>query len=131
MICLFPRYYKKEINKTPRDFIIESQYPQYYDQITLDDIENIIINNKSIVDDWVNFTEDKRWTPAWGLKKIEYEEYCLFYVPADGGDGYSINICSDLTACALMVRFEMEDLRLNLLKDKKIGNQKKKKGSSR
>jgi hypothetical protein len=115
LICLLQRHFKQSKIKSPNQLLIESKYQEYYDQITQEEIENVIINNQSIIEDWLYFTEDIRWTPAWGLEKSEDKYYCLYLINEVGGKRFTINILSGITACALMIRFTMEDIRLSII----------------
>ena len=111
-ICEFARSYRSERVRTPQQLYNETGYAAEHSVISQADIEAAIRRDPSLVEDWLAFTEDKRWTPAWGLAKHSETVWFVFHVAKGGGQGYEIVFESSVAACALMIRMEMEDFRL-------------------
>jgi hypothetical protein len=111
-ICEFARVYRSERDRTPQQLYDETGYHKEHAKISQSAIEMVVGRDLSLVDDWIAFTEDKRWTPAWGLAKKSDTSWVVFHVPRGGGHGYEIVFSSPVPACALMIRMEMEDFRI-------------------
>ena len=111
-ICEFVRSYRSG-NLTPRHIYNETGYGSHHAEIAQEDIAAVVASDPSLVDDWLAFTTDKRWTPAWGLERRGDSTWLVFYVFEGGGQGHEIAFASPIHACALMIRMEMESLRLS------------------
>jgi hypothetical protein len=111
-ICEFVRRFRSGGQLTQRQIYEETGYGSWYDEVSQEDIEAAVARDLTLVDEWLSFSEDKRWTPAWGLAKRGRRDWVVFHVPEGGGSGYEIRFASPVPACALMIRMEMEDLRL-------------------
>ena len=66
-ISRFAKDFRMERVRTPRQIYDATGYTDYHAQITHEDIEASLRQDLSLIDDWLAFTQDKRWTPAWGL----------------------------------------------------------------
>jgi len=108
-ICRFPQFYRNE-NLAPVEFMERSGYWKFRDQISIDDLEEEIEANPELVDLWLLFTDDKRWTPAWGISHFS-DEYALFYMFRNGKTELQIEYKHGHEACARLIRFEMEGIK--------------------
>ncbi len=111
-ICEFARLNRSERVRTPQQLYDETGYAAEHSAISQTEIEAAISRDMSLVEDWLAFTEDKRWTPAWGLVKRGEGVWVVFHVAKGGGRGYEVVFASSVPACALMIRMEMEDFGL-------------------
>lgn len=111
-IAEFVRAYSSEQVRTPRQLYDETGYDIQHASISQADIEAVLSDDLSLVDDWIAFTEDKRWTPVWGLLKRGRKSWVVFRVKEDGKIACEISFASPVPACALMIRLEMEGFRL-------------------
>jgi hypothetical protein len=76
-------------------------------------IENVILKDQSLVHEWFLFCQDKRWTTAWALTDHEDGTWSVAHIEKDGKPRF-VSLFTDPTrACALLVRMEMEDLRIS------------------
>lgn len=105
-ICRFPILYK-ELGVTPLDVVSKSGYTKFCREISKKDIVDELKKNKDIITSWINFTQDKRWTPSWGILK-ENNEYVLFYMSPSAEMEMKQIYKDPYEACALMIRMEME-----------------------
>lgn len=110
-ICYFVRIYKKQ-NKKPIDIFIDSNYKKYYQEISMEKIITKVKSDESIVEEWIMFTLDKRWTPAWGLFEKENGKWFVSLIEKTGKPSYELIYTDRILACAHMIKFEMEGLRL-------------------
>ena len=107
-ICRFPRLYSQE-GLSPREIVKKSGYWEFRDEISIADIEDEIRSDPELIDLWIRFTDDKRWTPGWGLGR-EDEGFRVFYVFRGGKTELEKAYADGCAACARMVRFEMEGI---------------------
>jgi len=110
-ICEFARRHRSERERTPQQLYDATDYSVHHAEITQNDIEQVIQADSSLIRDWISFTDDKRWTPAWGLGKRDDKTWLVFYMLRSGKFGYEITFASAVPACALMIRMEMEEFR--------------------
>jgi hypothetical protein len=111
-ICEFARRFRAEPQLTPRQIYEETGYGSRYAEVSQEDIEAAVARDPTLVVDWLSFSEDKRWTPAWVLGKLSDRVWVVSLVREGGETGYQVRFASPVPACALMIRMEMEDLRL-------------------
>ena len=111
-ICNFVRIYQ-ENNLSPLEIFKSTNYKKFFKDITLEMISSYIKEDEKIVNDWLRFTQDKRWTPAWGIDEISDDKFLVLYVPENGGDCYRVFFSDKFNACAFMIIMEMEGLRLS------------------
>lgn len=110
-ICQFARDFRAENILAPRQLYDATGYATHHSQITQEDIEASLRQNLSLIDDWLRFTEDKRWSPAWGFGRTGEADWVLIHITATSHCDYELRFSSAISACALMIRLEMEDFR--------------------
>ena len=64
-ICRFPRNLRDLRDCTPQAVWSDSGYRLCRSEITQDDLEREITREPSLIDEWLRFSKDKRWSPAW------------------------------------------------------------------
>jgi hypothetical protein len=90
MICQFAQQYRIEKQLAPRQLFEKTDYDSHFQKITQKEIEKTIEQNNSLINDWIFFTEDKRWTPAWGLADMKNGSWMVFHVLKGGIQDYEI-----------------------------------------
>lgn len=108
-ICRFPILSKKFSDLSPLEIVKKTRYAKFCTKIGKEDIIAELKREKNSIEEWLCFTEDKRWTPAWGISRRN-DKYILFYVSPTGEIEISQSFKDPYEACALMVRMEMEGL---------------------
>jgi hypothetical protein len=112
IICDFPTIYKKG-DKRPVDIIKQSGYADMSEHLTLEKIAKHINNNAGLVNTWLNFTEDIRHNPAWGLRTLDQSMWTVFFM--DNGivkKEFTFNNSGD--ACAKMIKMTMDAIGKDL-----------------
>ena len=110
-ICSFPREYRTLRTISPREWIQTSGYLDQHQSITQEEIEDAIRADVSLIKNWVHFCQDKRWTPAWTIGK-RGRLWVVGLVDKNGRLTCQVVCKGSVEACALLVRMEMEELRL-------------------
>lgn len=109
-ICHFVSIYKNE-NKTPHEIYKNSKYGHFYLDVSVEKIAERLKNDRSLIKEWIQYSEDKRHFPSWGISERN-GKWVLFYIGNAGRQLYNLTYEDIFIACAHMIRFEMEDLRL-------------------
>lgn len=77
-------------------------------------------DDPSLVDEWVGYSMSKRCAPTCAFEKRKDGQWVVYYVLESGKIGYSITFASPTTACALMMRMEMEEMRRSEVEEKRL-----------
>ncbi len=65
LICMFAKLIGINEEKTPYEIFSATKYAKYQVEITEGKVADMIKQNDSIVEDWLEYSKDKRFTPAW------------------------------------------------------------------
>ena len=109
-ISHFPTLYKTE-DISPNDIFHKSKYEKHRNDITIELIREIVSEDESLIELWLNYTADKRWTPAWGLILNKNGTYSVSYY--SDTSKYLIAFNDKLLACSFMIKMEFEELLLS------------------
>ena len=66
IVCNLPSEYKTG-HKAPIDIVNESGYKALTKTVTVESIAKYLTKRQHLIDSWIQFSEDIRHTPAWGL----------------------------------------------------------------
>jgi len=96
-------------NKSKITLLKESGYYDFYEQITVDEIVEILKEKPHIIPEWLQWSEDQRCTPTTYFTKGE--EWCFIgHIPYDK-DFKEINTKDVFFACASFVKLQVEQTR--------------------
>lgn len=112
-ICRFPINYRVDSTRKPIEIYNASKYSRYRQEISYEDIVDFVRENTSIIDDWITFSKDKRWTPAWSFSKNSVNAWSVIYIEHDGVEMCCLTFNNPVNACAFMILMEMEQFRGN------------------
>ena len=112
-IALFARLIRTDKVRSPRQIFDNSAYVKHFQEITQEKIALLVRNDPKLIDEWLQFSEDKRWTPAWAFGKQTRVRWEVAYIVPSGKATYRVAFQDAVTACAFMIRMEMEELRVN------------------
>jgi hypothetical protein len=110
-ICNFPLTYKNA-NMSPSAIFTNSKYGDQYEFISLEALEEHVKAHPELIDRWILYSQDKRWTPAWAFTKNKSDGWVVSYIQESGKHGYEIIFGNATNACAFMIKMEFEELRL-------------------
>ena len=107
------RFANREFRQNKSSFQIyeEANYKNYYKELTIEKIVERIRKDESIIDEWIDFSADKRCTPSWAFMHNN-EQWELRYIGVDGVPLYQLTYENRISACAHMIKLEMEALRI-------------------
>lgn len=111
-ICHFVIRYKEDKKYTPYEIYEETCYKKYYCDITQEQIIDVIRRHTNLIEAWLLFSQDKRWTPSWFFEKRLDGFWRVGYMVENGKYTYEMMFNDSVNACAQMIRMEMEEFRL-------------------
>ena len=108
-IVFLPRQFNTDRNISVYNLLKRSGYFDFANDISTNDIKNAINKRPDVVEDWLNWSENKRVSQGWFFKN-DSEKYIVDYFP------YKTNVkrsaISDAyEACAIFIKNEIEDIR--------------------
>ncbi len=118
-VCSIARNLKIYQNKSVIQLLKESGYFENSSSITIEDIEQYLIDHPSYVNDWINFSSDKRTSEGWYFLQ-EGPDWIVGYLE-DTTNGFARireeKFPSSIKACAVFIMKETNNLKLIYLKE--------------
>jgi hypothetical protein len=112
-IILIPRRFNDLGNVSVYSLLKKSGYFEAHDQISEDAIHQAILDHPECLDDWVQYSEDKR-TTGWYIQNRQDGTYAIGYIPPTGKENLTpINYRDKTSACAAFIKREIESIRKN------------------
>jgi hypothetical protein len=112
-MAAFPTIYKTG-HQTPSDILKQSDYQKLYSLVTLDKICQYLLQNPTLVSDWLQYSEDIRHSPAWSIGQDDTNKWIVVY----SGKGILPEryIYDDkFEACSKMIKMTFESIRSSAL----------------
>lgn len=108
-ISNFPSLYRNS-DKSPSEIMLSCEYSIFFELITEDKIRNYILNNPKLIEEWLYYTEDIRYSPAWGFGQDKNGLWFVTYLDKD--KLLQKFVFEDkFTACAKMIKMTFELIR--------------------
>ena len=89
------------------NLLLESGYIELCDQIQEDEITEVLKMHPHMINDWLQYSEDKRSSPTWHFFKGESGKYYVEY-SAEGKETEEIVTTDQFKACATFIKREIE-----------------------
>jgi hypothetical protein len=113
-ICSIPRDFYTHTDKSIVQLLEESGFIKYKDLISKSEIINQLKEHPSFIDDWSNYSGDKRTSKGWYLLNNDDGTWIVGYYDSNNHLNNRRKqekiIDSDYEACAEFVLAEVEDL---------------------
>jgi hypothetical protein len=109
IICDFPTIYRMG-QMTPIDILKQSGYLDEFQYLTEEQIAKYISSNGQLVETWLTFTEDIRYSPSWGLQTVDKSIWTVFYMN-NGKVKTEFTFDNSADACAKMIKMTMDEIR--------------------
>jgi hypothetical protein len=100
-----PRDFSRRGDVSMVQLLEESGYIQRRNEIDEDKIAEYLKDDKSIVDDWIRYSENQRGTPSW-----YFDGQRVGYLDENGKSEKQSQFGDPLEGCALYIKKEMEEL---------------------
>jgi len=94
----------------------KSGYCNYCDFINENNIKNYLFENRKYINDWINYSDDKRVDKGYFIRKIVNNKYEIGLLNIyDKNNKIKIikefNLSEEIEACAYFILLELEDFR--------------------
>lgn len=107
-ICMFAKKVISNKEMNPSEIFYETNYMTFNSEISSEDIAANISINLSIVDEWIFYSEDKRYIPAWYFVQKSKGKWIVGYLNSDGQENKQQEFDSSINGCAYFIKMEME-----------------------
>ena len=107
--CHWVRRYREERLRTPIELYEDTGYSELYRDFSESQLERVLRDDPSLVEDWKSFSEDKRWSPAWYFTTEEGISVVGHYPPDPNMSKKTFR--DPFQACAYFIKMEMEAFR--------------------
>ena len=108
-ICNFPTIYKRG-DKSPFIILGQSGYADIFDQVNEDEIFRYIENKIDIVEEWIQYSDDIRHSPAWAFQNNSKSKWTVLYND-NGKAKTTFTFDNPFNACAKMIKVTMDEIR--------------------
>lgn len=108
-ILHIPHDFHKSNNISIYTLLKESGYFEIYSLVSVEDIRAALVSEPWCVEEWLIYSEDKRCNSGWYFIKTKKHKYFVGYYPS--GDGLCTTYDNHLDACAVFIKWEIEDIR--------------------
>lgn len=105
LVCTLPTQYQKHPHKSPKQIARLLKLKQRRGEVDPRKISAYLTENPHLLDEWLRWSEDKRWSPAWYLSKSA-ANWVLAYYP----DGPEHVYKDPIQACTKFVEAELDDI---------------------
>ncbi len=89
-------------NKSWNTLLKESGYLENREKVTVDKIEEALRLRSNLINDWIQFSDDNRSTPAWVLGKGDSGKYSVTHYP-EGKEFQDLVTLDGFKACAYFI----------------------------
>ena len=109
--CVYlPETFYKVMNKSMHTLLLESGYFNYNDKVTVELINKELQKHPDCVDQWLQYSEDKRTSNGWYIYKNEKGVYVVAYM-GELSERSKLEFVNVVEACAHYMKLELEMIR--------------------
>lgn len=109
-----PRRFNSLGNVSIYDLLKETGYFEMHDQVSEESIHEPLAQQPECVDEWINYSEDKRSSTGWYLKQEGGGTYVVGYFAGKNGEHSKFRYANRIAACAAFIKCESEHIRHNV-----------------
>ncbi len=109
-IIALPRQFKEVKNKSIITLLKENGYYEHFDEVNENNIAGMLGESPEMIDDWLNWSDDKRSSSGWYFMEKGFNHYVVGYWPKNKFD--DMQFSNKILACASFIKREIESIRL-------------------
>lgn len=110
IVNLPEKFNNSENNKSIYSLLKETGYFELHSQINEDDIGKALAKHPTYINQWLQWSEDKRSSSGWYFQKNDSHNYIVSYFPTN--ENFEQTIYSNIrNACAAFIKREIEAIR--------------------
>jgi hypothetical protein len=103
LVCTLPIHFRTSRIKTPKQVVRKLKLRQHRSEVNLEKIIAYLAENTDLLELWLRWSEDKRWSPAWYFTERKPNWLVGFYP-----DGPEFIFSEPIEACAVFVEKELD-----------------------
>jgi hypothetical protein len=106
-----PREFWKRGNVSVFSLLKESGYFELFDQLTQKSFQDVLQVDQQCIQDWLQFSSDKRTSFGWYFKKNVSGTYIVGRISGPADEIINLTYNNPVIACATFVKHEIECIR--------------------
>jgi hypothetical protein len=110
-VIALPRNFASRGSALIESLLQESGYFAVHDQVTERAIRDALLRNPEAMSEWLEFSENKRASSGWFLRRAGASEYHVGHFPATENSHGPAAYSEEAAACAAFIKREIEDIR--------------------
>lgn len=106
-----PHEFNRLGNISFHELLNESGYLNFSEEILVENIREALIEQPQRIDEWAQYSEDKRSSSGWYFRAESEGAYVVGYYPDSREKNTRSPFEDRATACAAFIKHEVEDIR--------------------
>jgi len=107
----FPSRFNSPGNVSIYNILKETGYFEMHDQVSDDIIYNALSQHPEHIDEWINYSQDKRTSSGWYFKEEGKDSYIVGYFGGTDSEKVQLRFTDRIAACAAFIKQESEAIR--------------------
>ena len=113
-VLSIPRQFNSLSSVSVHTLLRESGYFEHYKNISEDVIHNALADHPELIQEWMQFSEDKRTCAGWYVTQDTKGQYGVGRISENAvDDTWKIEYARAIDACTAFIMREIEDIRQN------------------
>ncbi|MDR1180352.1 MAG: hypothetical protein LBL13_00015 [Bacteroidales bacterium] len=108
-IIFIPKRFHSDNKSSAYSLLKESGYFEFYNSICTKDICTILMQYPDCLNDWLQWSNDKRSSYGWYLKQNQDKKYVIGYISPNYNK--VMEYTDIVEACSYFIKQEIEDIR--------------------
>ena len=105
LVCTLPAQYHRHRDKSPRQVVQMLNLARHRSEVNQEKISAYIRENEHLLELWLRWSENKRWSPSWYFKRRE-PNWLVGKFPG----GPELTFDDPIEACSRFVEIELDDI---------------------
>lgn len=109
-VVQIPRLMQKDTHLSIASALELTGYNQNYSSIETTQLAEALAADKTLLDEWKQYSEDKRTTSGWYIEFTQ-NDFIVGYFESSRGSTQKLHFTNPVDACAAFVKREIENIR--------------------
>ncbi|SFC85844.1 hypothetical protein SAMN05421747_1414, partial [Parapedobacter composti] len=112
ILSLLERFYSSDNNQSIYSLLRNTGYFESHSNINENSIKEALEQHPQYVDQWLQWSEDKRVDSGWFFFIQNDRKYLVGFLDADKGTTEKMEYSDRKSACAVFIKRELESIRI-------------------
>lgn len=109
MILSLPRKYKEIFTISIYDLLKQTGYFEIHDKVLAKDIQILLTQHPEFIEDWIQYSADKRCTTGWYFKLGDGRKYLVGCLKKNGNNQTAYD--DKIEACSVFIKHEVDEIK--------------------